>query len=449
MRDVLVALFIAGGACAALRRPWLGVLALAMMSYMNPHAYAWGWMRTFPAYYVLFLAVALAFVTAKDKQPLPRDWRVAIFFALWTYFFITTFFAMVPEAAWSKLWFVCKIFVPFIFTLKLITTRERLYWLICTIGGSIGLLAAKGGLFAIASGFSYRVYGPPATQFAGNNEFAVATIISIPLLVLVAREASYVWLRRACYATIPLATLAAISSWSRGALLTLGIVTLLLVWHSRRKWLVAPLLVTAVAFGIGQLPEGWFDRMYTIKTYEEDLSALGRLEAWRDGIAFALKRPLIGAGFEGWLWVTMRDWHSSYVEILAEHGFIAFAMWLSLLFGSMLNLTFLARRFSHQAQMNWVANYSYMLRAALVAYAVGTAFLGLSYWDILYHLIFISVLVRKFAYEEAAALNIERETGARDDRRARVAAGIVQERTLSGPSRSRNTNTDPHLAWRQ
>jgi hypothetical protein len=33
---------------------------------------------------------------------------------------------------------------------------------------------------------------------------------------------------------------------------------------------------------------------------------------------------------------------------------------------------------------------------------VGTAFLGLSYWDLLYHLIFIAVLVKKFALEELA-----------------------------------------------
>ena len=31
---------------------------------------------------------------------------------------------------------------------------------------------------------------------------------------------------------------------------------------------------------------------------------------------------------------------------------------------------------------------------------VGGAFLGLSYWDLLFHLIFISVLVKKFALEE-------------------------------------------------
>lgn len=50
--------------------------------------------------------------------------------------------------------------------------------------------------------------------------------------------------------------------------------------------------------------------------------------------------------------------------------------------------------------MEWVSNYCFMLRASLICYMVGTAFLGLSYWDLLYHLIFISVLLKKFVMEE-------------------------------------------------
>ena len=45
----------------------------------------------------------------------------------------------------------------------------------------------------------------------------------------------------------------------------------------------------------------------------------------------------------------------------------------------------------------WVGNYSQMLTASLVAYATGSMFLGLSYWDILYHLIVIAVLLSALA----------------------------------------------------
>jgi len=59
-----------------------------------------------------------------------------------------------------------------------------------------------------------------------------------------------------------------------------------------------------------------------------------------------------------------------------------------------------AARSRGDPRLRWIENYSYMLRASLIAYMVGTAFLGLSYWDLLYHLIFIAVLVKKFALED-------------------------------------------------
>ncbi len=37
-----------------------------------------------------------------------------------------------------------------------------------------------------------------------------------------------------------------------------------------------------------------------------------------------------------------------------------------------------------------------------IAYMAGGTFLGLAYWDLLYHLIFISVLVKQFALKELA-----------------------------------------------
>lgn len=150
------------------------------------------------------------------------------------------------------------------------------------------------------------------------------------------------------------------------------------------------------------LPDGWFDRMRTIETYEEDASAMTRIMGWRDGWKHTLQHPIVGAGFEGWRVVSFHDWHNSYVEIFSEHGFIAFGIWLSLIIGTLFSLTNLPKKTRSIPEMKWVANHCYMLRASLLAYMAGTMFLGLSYWDILYHLIFISVLVKQFALKELA-----------------------------------------------
>ena len=412
MRDIAVMIILAASIVAAFRRPWLGVLGLAVFTYLNPHRYAWGFATSFPVYLILFLAVVAAFVASGMKrQPLPKDWRIPTFFILWFYFFLTTLDSASPYAAWPKLIDTSKVYVPFLLMLWLIDTREKLFWLVAVVGGSLGLLAVKGGIFAIATGFSYRTWGPEGTQFGGNNEFALATLIILPLLVLVMREVKDLRAKYALMAAMPLCIASAISSNSRGAFLTLGVVITMLLWHSKRKWMVVPVIFLGGVVALQSLPDQWFDRMKTIETYEEDQSAMGRIRVWKDGINYVLKNPLTGAGFDGWRYVTERDWHSAYVEALAEHGFPGFLLWLSLLYGSIFSLTNLPRKVKHIPELAWVRNYSYMLRMSLIAYAVGSLFLGLTYWSLLYHIVFMAVLTRKFALEEFAEYEAARQAG--------------------------------------
>jgi len=400
MRDFVILIFLIACVMAAWKKPWWGVLSLAIFSYLNPHAYAWGFVRSLPVYYVLFLVVAFRTFTSKDKQSLPNDWRIYVFVMLWIGFAITSIQAYYPDIAWQKFWFVTKIYLPFYFTLVLINTKHKLYCLIITIAASIGVVAVKGGLFAILTGFSARVYGPPNTQFEENNAFAVAMLISIPLLLLWQKETLNPWIKKGMTFAIPIIYAASLSSWSRGALLTMGVLTLMLIFNSKRKYLVIPLVLIGAIFAKDYLPQEWFGRMNTIETYQQDSSAMGRIQAWTDGWNHTLEHPFAGAGFEGWISVTQRDWHSSYVEMFSEHGFIAFGLWISLILGTLISLTNMPKKTLNVAGMEWVSNYCFMLRASLICYMVGTAFLGLSYWDLLYHLIFISVLLKKFVMEE-------------------------------------------------
>jgi len=402
MRDIAVLLFITGCIIAALKKPWLGVLSLAIFSYLNPHAYAWGFVRTLPLYYVLFLVVAFRTFTAKDKQPIPNDWRIWVFVLLWIYFVVTSTQAPYPDLVWPKLWAVSKVFIPFYFCLVLINTRYKLYWLIVAMAASIGIPAVKGGIFAILHGFAFRVYGPPATQFEENNAFAVAMLIAIPLLLLWQKEMLNPWFKKGILLAIPIVYAASLSSWSRGALLTMVVLTLMLIWNSNRKYLAVPLVFVGAFFVKDYLPEEWFGRMNTIETYQEDGSAMSRINAWTKGWNHTLEHPFFGAGFDGYAYVVHMDWHSSYVEMFSEHGFIAFGLWLSLILGTLKSLTTLPNKTRHVEGMEWVTNYCFMLRASLICYMVGGAFLGMSYSDLLYHLIFISVLVKKFALEELA-----------------------------------------------
>jgi probable O-glycosylation ligase (exosortase A-associated) len=149
--------------------------------------------------------------------------------------------------------------------------------------------------------------------------------------------------------------------------------------------------------------------METIETYQREDSAASRMETWKIGLDYAISHPVTGAGFEGWRYVTYDqtgiDWHSAYIEILAEHGFVALSLWIALLFGSILGLIRFTSQCKHLPQLKWAKSYSHMLQTSLIAYAVGALFIGIGYWDIFYHLLIISVILKNLTRHDLEITN--------------------------------------------
>ncbi len=414
MSDLPILLILLVLAWAAWLRPWLGVLGLTLLDTLHPYGYATGPLQGAPVYQAMFVVVLFStgmhFVRERpqiDWRGLLREWRIWAFLLLWLDFLLTTWFSKDPWAAWPQFVVVSKALAPVLLTLLLIDTREKLNALMLTLAVSIAAATLKGGYWAVMTGFNERVYGPPGSPFEGNNEFSVAVLMTLPLLMLFRFQTLDRRVKLAFSILIALSFVAVLSSWSRGALLGLGVVTALLVWHSRRKWLAIPILVVGVAIVFAALPESWFGRMETLGQYQQDGSAQGRLAAWRAGLQYAQQEPLLGAGFEGWRFIntdldTLRglDWHSIYVQVLTENGVPGFLLWGALLFGSMVHLTLLGARARRSGDRNGELSAA-MLRAGLAGYAVSGAFLGIGYWGLLYQMIAIALLLERFSSNDA------------------------------------------------
>lgn len=403
LRDLSLLLVLLGFAWLAWVRPWLGVLGLAVLSYLHPQGYAPGFMKTFPAYASLFAVVVASTAYALLRRRLSlarlalplRDWRVAVLALLWLWFALTSHLSVAPWEAWAKYNQVLRILPPLLLTLMLIDDRRKFHALIVAIALSIMLVALKGGYWAVITGFHDRVYGPPGSQYGDNNEFAIAICMAIPLLMIWLREARDGFARGFILAGIALCYGAVLSSWSRGGLLALAAVTLVLVLQSRRKWLLIPVLLALAAVLFVQLPETWFGRMQTLGDYAADESAQSRLAIWRTGFDFALSHPVVGGGFNAWPALNLEqgslDWHNAYVKMAAEHGFVGLALWAALLLGGMLQLAFAAWR-PPAGRPDWVAHSSAMLLASLLAYLVGGLTLGITYWELPYQLVVLGIL---------------------------------------------------------
>lgn len=408
MRDISLLVMLLAMAWIAWRQPWLGVLGLVFVATAHPHGYVTGFMQGFPAFLSLLAVVVLATVWQSVRQrALPQvfwDWRLLLLALLWGHFVVTTALGMNPWAGWPRLLEVSKRLPLPLLILLLFDTREKLRWLLITIALSIAVVILKGGYWAVITGFQDRVYGPPGSQYSDNNYFAVATAMAIPLLVLWYRQSDHPALRGLIAALAALGFASALSSWSRGGLLGIGVVALLLIWHSRRPWLAAPLLLGGLGVILIGLPEAWFARMQTIATPALEGSAATRLELWRLGWDSALQHPWFGSGFGGWIYLTLPTgaslaWHSAYIELLAEHGFIGLGLWTGLVVGSVASLSWVIGR-NRKRPASGLAEQAAMLRASLAAYLVGAAFLSIAYWELLLVLLACAILVSRFERAE-------------------------------------------------
>ena len=420
MRDLAILLIIFGMAWVAWLRPWLGVLVLLVLDTLSPQGFANGFMQDAPVYSFMFgvVLLATAYHFASERSRIDwrgwrwewvREWRIWVFLLLWLDFLLTTWYAKDPWAAWPQFVVVSKTLAPVLLTVLLIDTRDKLYALMLTLALSVAAAAFKGGYWAVMTGFSDRVYGPPGSPYAGNNEFSVAVLMTLPLLLLFRAQSAHRGVKLVLAILIGLSFVAVLSSWSRGALLGLGVVTALLVWHSRRKWLAIPLLAAGIGLSFVALPETWFGRMESIVQFQGEGSAEGRLKAWRAGWEYVQREPLLGSGFEGWRFVNTdpetlhgQDWHSSYVQVLTENGVPGFLLWSALLFGGIAKLTQLGARSRLRGDREAELSAA-MLRAGLAGYAVGGAFLGIAYWGLLYQMLAMAMLLERFSFASAKA----------------------------------------------
>jgi probable O-glycosylation ligase (exosortase A-associated) len=148
--------------------------------------------------------------------------------------------------------------------------------------------------------------------------------------------------------------------------------------------------------------------MHSIKDYEEDESAQGRFLAWNFAMN-AARSSVFGVGFDNFRGY---DAHSIYFEVLGEHGYIGLALFLLLLALTWLKSAAIIRMAKRQPETLWARDLAAMIQVSLVAYMSAGAFLGLAYFDYLYHLVAVVVIVHhmlKSAQEKPAVTPVPSE----------------------------------------
>lgn len=405
MRDLIIILIVIAGSLSALRRPWVGVLLWVWLSLMNPHRYAFGLAYDAPLAAVAAACTLIGLMGTRDRQS-PYYSSAAVLLAIFmAWMTLSWLLGMSPSEDYEQWKKVMKVDVMILVALALIRTRVQILGLAWVTALSLGILGVKGGFFTAINGGNYRVWGPPGTFIEDNNEFALALIMVIPLVRFLHMQATHRWLKLTMLVTLLLCAASALGSYSRGALLAITAMGLVLWWRGPNKFFNGLAIGVVAAALLAFMPDQWGDRMSTIESYEEDRSALGRFSAWWTafnvakvrpfGIGFELARPELFAQYSPYPDMVHAA-HSIYFLVLGNHGFIGLFLFLGLWVVTWRQAQEVRRLVRGKPEWQWCAQLVSMCQVSLAGYAVGGAFLSLSYFDLPYYTLVLVVATNRW-----------------------------------------------------
>lgn len=412
MRDIVLTLVITIALVRGFKHPWIALMVWVVISVLNPHRYTYGFAYGMPFALASAAVIFIGLFITKDVKRTPFNTPGVILMLLSVWICITTAMAFFPQPSLELLDRVLKIYLLVIVAGSLIVTEQQIKVLTWVLALCIGVLSAKGGIFTIVSGGSYRVWGPPDSVIEDNNSFALAAIMTVPLLYFLAGEVRSKYLKFGFQAAALLSIFSALGSHSRGALLAVVAMTGFLWLKSKNKLALALVVVVMVPVVVAFLPAEWFERMHTIQTYQEDASAMGRINAWYTAFNVANAR-ITGGGFAmansyvfGLYAPDPTHYlaaHSIYFQILGEHGWIGLFLFMAFWIVTWLNCGWVIRHAKGLPELAWAVSLTRMLQVSLIAYAVGGAFLSMAYFDMPYYEAMLVYAMRRLVSERLKA----------------------------------------------
>jgi probable O-glycosylation ligase (exosortase A-associated) len=152
--------------------------------------------------------------------------------------------------------------------------------------------------------------------------------------------------------------------------------------------------------------------MNTIQTYQQDDSALGRLNAWDLAIRVANDR-ITGGGFVMWFGEVFRKYspdperhhaaHSIYFQALGEQGWIGLILFMGVGVATWGACRSLRQLGETDANLRWAHDLGSMIQVSMVGFATAGAFLSLTWFDLPYNQMIIAAIGLRLAQAQGAA----------------------------------------------
>ncbi|MCP3915204.1 MAG: putative O-glycosylation ligase, exosortase A system-associated [bacterium] len=416
MRDLLVVMIVVGSLPACFRRPLVGLLMFSVLAYMRLQDLAWGFARYGRWSFYVAVVTFAGYVAHRYRKPPIMEVRTQLMVALATIVGLGLLFGEGEhELELGPYVEFVKIIGVAVFTTALIRTREHLRLMVWVIAMSFGFYAVKNGVAFVVRLGRLQIIRGPGGMLEDNNDFGLAMVLSVPILLYAGMAERRVVLRRGTLIMVPLAMMTVVATHSRGAFVAMGAMLMILVWRSKNRvmgLLIAGMLLLA---GVAFAPSSYFERVATIRNFKEDGSAMGRLRAWAIARNMIHEHPMLGVGYNrfqvNYAAHAPEDTphpggpivaHNSYLQMWAECGTPAFFIYMALLGLSLIDVWRVRKEARRRYHSSWILSYCAMFEAVFLTFMVGSMFLNRAQFDLIYHLEAMVLCFGRIARREMA-----------------------------------------------
>ncbi len=332
-----------------------------------------------------------------------------LFLAFTAWISITSVTAVLPEVAWPFFIEYVKIFVMFICATLVLRTVRDLWLVYFVMLGSSAYIAYELNYYYLV--YKWLMLAQRGYGGLDNNGAAMFLAMAVPLAFF-AWEATRRWWRWLYMAAIPLLGHAVLLSYSRGAMLSLCVISLLMWWRARNKAFVTVLYVIGFVVLVATTGKQVEERFFSIGT--EDANP--RWATWKIAIRMANDRPVFGFGIRVSPKFTYtrygadipdRAIHNQYLQTAADSGWPALALYVALIgsvFVGLWQTRRALRKFTDPATQS-VRSLAAGLECSLAVFCFGATFLSLEHFEMPYIVMLLAVQLHAITRAVSAKLN--------------------------------------------
>ena len=342
-------------AIVSLAYPWIGVLYGYLFVVLTPQAIWWwdftGVRATFWVILPTCVGVLIALARKQLNPEILKNRRNLFILLLWitcvvSYFFgpfihtISPYRFTIPAVTMSRM---NKIFFFYFVACLCIDTEKKAKALYVVMLLSFAYLTYWALGQYLAGHWFGRLSGPVGASgsglYADQNDFAMAFVVAQPFFwYFGSNQRRWIW-RWAWWIWIPLSWDAVFLTGSRGGFLGLVTTVAFMVLRSRRRLLgiaLIPAFLVIFALEAGPVMK---TRVLSIDHYHKSGSAEDRLHSWHAAVRMIIAHPVTGVGlasygpaFPYYSRHHPREAHDTFLQITAESGVLAGAMYLMIVF---------------------------------------------------------------------------------------------------------------------